>query len=180
MKIGTRVVFTVLMLFIIALCTGIILAAFNVISPEIVMGLAYGFTMTDFKYVWAGAALIIALTCLGLIFFRSKKKTTKSVVLESDNGSSIAVTTDAVREVANNYLRTVEGSSIQRIDVIPVGLKTIKLNVALSVKQGVEVPVLTGKVKEEVKTYLEQYCGVLANEVNLKVLPQKPVAVSNQ
>ena len=73
-----------------------------------------------------------------------------------------------------------EGIFIQRIDIVPLAYKSIRLNLAISVRPEVQVPELTKRISEEIKQYVETYSGISADQLHIRILPLKqnpPAAV---
>lgn len=56
MKVGTRIVFSILMLAIIGVCALIITAALGYIAPQNIEMLYNGFIFGGYSYIWAIAA----------------------------------------------------------------------------------------------------------------------------
>lgn len=175
MSVGTRIIFSLFMLVIILLCVGIILAAFGVIAATEVQALLNGLLLTDFKYIWAGAALLIIVLCICLLFFGIRKKTPvpRGVVLEENISGNVEITTDALRELADTYLRTLNGIIINGISVVPIGFRSIRLEVRICVRPEVEIPPLTEKITAEIKEHFMTYAGISADEVRIRIMPMK-------
>lgn len=175
MSVGTRIVFSLFLIVILGICGLILAASFGAFAAEDILALAHGFTETGFKYIWAAAALLLGIVAIALLFFHSKEAPVNAVVLDTSADGSIAVTIEALRELANNYLKNVQGIVIQRIEIHPLGYKSLRLNLAISVRQEVQVPELSKRISEEIKSYIETYSGISADQVFIKILPLKPV-----
>lgn len=180
MSVGTRIVFSLFLIVILALCGLVIAASFGAFAVEDILALAHGFTDTGFKYIWAAAALFLAVIALCLLFFHTKEAPVTAVVLDNSADGSVAVSVEALRELANHYLKSVQGIVIQRIDIVPLAYKSIRLNLAISVRPEVQVPELTKRISEEIKQYVETYSGISADQLHIRILPLKqnpPAAV---
>lgn len=175
MSVGTRIIFTLFMLVIIALCVGIVLAAFGVIRPIDVQALVNGLLLTDFKYIWAGAAVLIVVLCICLLFFGIRKKTPvpRGVMLEENVSGSVEITTDALRELADTYLRQINGIIINGIGITPIAYRSVRLEVRICVRPEVEIPVLSEKITREIKEHFVTYAGISADEVRIRIMPMK-------
>ncbi len=173
MRIGTRIIFSLLLLFIMAVCVLVMLAAFDVISAKDVTALANGFTQTSYKYIWAAVAAVIIIVALPLLFFGIKKDEPTAVTLLAATDGRVDITVDAIKELTETYLNEVPDAVVQRILVVPVSYRTLKLRVYLSVRQGVEIPVLTSKISEELRAHIEKYAGLIADHVAIRVLPMR-------
>lgn len=117
MGVGTRIVFTIFLCIVMALCVAVIFASFGGFAEADMQALWNGFLNTGYKYIWAAAALVLFITALCLAFFgiRSKSPEPKAVVLEEDPDSSIRITLDALKELAARYLKDIPGVITGRI-----------------------------------------------------------------
>jgi len=173
MGVGTRIVFSIFIIIILGVCAGITLAAFGVFPAENVDRLISGFTDTGYKYIWAGAAIVLFAAGVILLFFGTKRVEPVSVLLLSSVDGSVSVSLDALRELAGRHLNEVSGIITQRIDIHPIGDRNVRVNLYLSVKPEVEIPVVTKTIADGVKGYIEKYSGINASYVSIKIQPIK-------
>jgi len=173
MRVGTRVLLSLFLLLVMAVCVLIILAAFGVVSSANVVALAEGFTETEYKYIWAGVALALIVVAIPLLFFGIKKDEPSSVTLASSTEGRVDITVEALKELAHCYLKDITEVIVQRVVVVPVSYRTLRMEIYLSVRTGAEIPAITTKISEEMRAYVEKFAGVLANQVTIFVLPQK-------
>ena len=173
MRAGTRVVFSLLMIIFIAVCAYVFCVGMGFID-------GYVFVLekdTDMliRYIVSIAAVVLALIAFCLLFFRAGKKDRAGnrVVLTQTEGASISVTTEAIKELASNYLKGIDGVTVQNIHIKPVSEKGIAVNSSLSVQKEIQIPQITQKITEEIKTYIELYSGATVENVNLSIQPQK-------
>ena len=182
MKIGTRFVFTVLMILIIGACGIIIAAAFGLIPSDTVMDVVNAFLNTEYKYFWVAGAALIAIVALCLIFFRKGKKAedknpvVERVILDETEAGGISVSVEAIKESAANYLKTLNGVTVQNIDIRPVEGRSAVGAVSMSVRQDISIPAITAKITSEIKEHVELYTGVELQQVFINILPQKATA----
>lgn len=179
MGVGTRIVFTVFLIVIIGVCIFVALAAFGMFPAADVDGLINGFN-TSYRYIWAAAAIVIAIVALCLMFFGIKKDEASSVVLVESADGSVSVTLEAIEELAQRHLNEIYGIIVQRIRSREVGPKTVRIDLFLSVKPETEMPAITKTVTEGVKKYVEQYSGILVTYVGIKILPIKQLQRPNR
>ena len=174
MSVGTRIVLSLFLIVIIAVCGLIIAATFGAFSADDIWALTAGFTETAYKYIWAAAAMLIALVAVCLLFFRSKKDApANAVMLETSEEGTVALTVDAIKELVNTYLKNISGLTVQRIEVLPVDFKKVRLNLAVAIRAEIPMHELVKQISDEVKVYVDTYAGVAAEQVNIKVMPQK-------
>ena len=74
MGVGTRIVFTIFLCIVMALCVAVIFASFGGFAEADMQALWNGFLNTGYKYIWAAAALVLFITALCLAFFGSAAK----------------------------------------------------------------------------------------------------------
>ena len=173
MKVGTRIVFSLLMVIFIAVCAYIFCISVGFIDGFI-------FYVDDsvelyIRYIIAVVAAFLAVIAFCLLFFRSGKsdKISNRVILAQTEGASISITTDAIKELAGNYLRSIDGINVNNITIKPVSETGVSVNSAISVEKDVQMPQITQRITEEIKAYIELYSGVSVEKVNLNVQPLK-------
>lgn len=174
MSVGTRIIFSIFILIILAVCAAVFLSVLELIDPAILQPVWNAFTDPVGKYVCAGVAAVLFVVGVCLLFFGSKKSAPPVVTLKNDPDGSVCLTVQAVEELALRCLTEVQGVTVQKIRITPAQVNAnVKVRVEYSVKNGVEIPGLSEKMKESLKQYLEQYAGVTAGVVELQVQPFK-------
>ena len=172
MKIGTRIIFTLFMVIILAVCACIIVSALGFVDISHAEALLNGFLYTDYKYIWAGAAALIFVVGVILLFFRKKAEPKSVVVLKNEDGS-VSITIDAIIELASRYLSGITGIVVEKIKISVITAGSIKVIIDLGVKQGVEIPAITAQIRTEIAEYILNYSGLTVNEVEIRVVPIK-------
>ena len=175
MGVGTRIVFTIFLLIVMALCVAIILASFGAFAQADLIALWEGFLNTGYKYIWAAAALVLFITALCLMFFgiRSKTPEPRAVVLEAGVDSSVSITLDALRELAARYLKDVSGVITNKIHLREAEEKSVHLKLELSARPDLEIPETVRKITAEIKEYMEKYSGIEVSHVEISMQPLK-------
>lgn len=175
MSVGTRIVFSVFILIILAVCAAVILSTLSLIDPAILQPIWNAFTDPAGKYLCAGIAAVLFVVGVCLLFFGSKKAAPPTVTLTADADGSVELTVQAVEELALRCLTEIQGVLVKRILIIPAAHTNanVKVKVEYCVKPGVEIPGLSGKIQTTLKEYLEKYAGLATENVELKVLPYK-------
>lgn len=175
MGIGTRIVFTIFLLIVMALCVAIILASFGGFARADLVALLNGFLDTGYKYIWAGAALLLFVTAACLMFFgiRGNGGEEKAVILETGLEGSVSITLDALKELAARYLKDVSGIITTGIDVKVVGERNVRLKLELSARPELEIPAATRQINTEIKDYVSKYSGIEISHVEIAMQPLK-------
>ena len=175
MRLGTRIVFSLFLLVVMGICVLVVLAVFGAITAENVIGLTNGFLETGYKFIWAAAALVLFICALCLLFFgsNSKEPTLKSVVLATSTDGTIEISTDALRELADTYLKDISGIFVQKIVVHAKEYRSLRITVYLSVRKEVEIPMITAQISQGIREYIETFSGIEASEVMIRVMPNK-------
>jgi len=171
MGVGTRIVFTLFLVVIIAMCVVVCLAALNVISTAQIERLYNGFIGTNYRYIYAGVAVVLAIVALCLMFFGRKGRTVEptTVVLEASADGSVHVSVDALKELCARYLNTVSGIIVQKITIHPVGDRNVRADIDIAVRPMTEVPVTSKEISDGIRTYVEQYSGIMVSDVRIRI-----------
>jgi len=178
MSVGTRIVFSIFILIILAFCAAIFLSVLELIDPAILEPLWNAFTHSVGKYVCAAVAAVLFVVGVCLLFFGSKKPVAPTVTLTESADGSVSLTVQAVEELALRCLTEQQGIVVQKITVIPAAHvnANVKLIVQYCTKPGIELPGLSEKLKGDLKQYLEKYAGLTTGSVELQIEPYKTPA----
>lgn len=184
MGVGTRILFTLVMLFIIFVSLVILGVSFGLIPARNVQELANGLLYTGYKYIWAGAAVLLIVICAPLMFFGRNKGekddrssvfvNQKSVTLLETASGSVSVTVSAIKELARRYLASVVGLMSYDVNVSVNEERTVNLSVNVTFRPEVIIPEVTANISKGLTEYINLYSGIVVNEVTIDVLPTKP------
>ena len=174
MSVGTRIVFTLFILVILALCAGVFLTTLGLIDYAIVEPVVNAFTDPVGKFVCAAVAIVLFVVGVCLLFFGIKKSAPAQVTLVADANGSVNLTVQALEELALRCLTEVNGIIVQKIVIIPAtAAANIKIRVEFSVKPGVEMPGLSESIKKKLSEYVKKYSGVTVDAIDINVVPYK-------
>ena len=183
MGVGTRILFTLVMLFIIFVSLVIIGVSFGLIPAESAQELANGLLYTDYKYIWAGASVLLIVICAPMIFFGTRKSggeapasfvNQKSVTLLETADGSVSITVSALTELARRYLASVAGLMSYEVYVSVNEERTINLKVSVTFRPEIVIPEVTANISKGLTEYINLYSCILVSEVAIDVLPTKP------
>lgn len=174
MKIGTRVVFTLFLLVVLALCAGVLVTTLGLVEYAAVEPIVNAFTDPVGRYACAGVAAVLFVVGVCLMFFGGKKAEPMQVTLRTDANGSVVLTVKAIEELAMRCLTEVSGILVERIAIQPaVGTANVKITVRFSVKAGVKMPNLSETIRTKLAEYIKQYSGVTADVIDLCIVPFK-------
>ena len=176
MKVGTRIVFSLFIIVILAACAAIIVSALGFVDIQHAQGLMNGFLYSDYKYIWAGAAAVLFVAGVALLFFGTKKAEPETVELLQTAECSVSITLAAIEELAARYLAGITGVLVQKIAVHAVSAGVIKVVLHLCVKPGVEIPGVTEQIRKEAAEYIDKFSGLTVNNVEIRIMPLKNTA----
>ena len=167
MGVGTRILFTLVMLFIIFVSLVIIGVSFGLIPAESAQELANGLLYTDYKYIWAGASVLLIVICAPMIFFGTRKS-------GGEAPASFVNQKSALTELARRYLASVAGLMSYEVYVSVNEERTINLKVSVTFRPEIVIPEVTANISKGLTEYINLYSGILVSEVAIDVLPTKP------
>jgi len=177
MGVGTRIIFTLFILIILALCAGVFLTTLGLIDYAAVEPIVNAFTDPVGKYACAGVAVVLFVVGVCLLFFGIKKAAPAQVTLVSDANGSVNLTLQAIEELSMRCLTEVSGIIVQKIVIIPAAaMANVKIRVEFCVKAGVEMPGLSENIKKKLSDYVKQYSGVTVDAIDLSIVPYKAPA----
>ena len=174
MGVGTRIIFTLFILVILALCAGVFLTTLGLIDYAAVEPIVNAFTDPVGKYACAGVAAVLFVVGVCLLFFGIKKSAPAHVELVSDANGSVCLTLQAIEELALRCLTEITGITVQKIVIIPAAAAAnVKIRVEFCVKSGVEMPGLSENIKKKLSEYVKKYSGVTVDMIDLNIVPYK-------
>lgn len=173
MGVGTRVIFSIFLLLVIGVCGIIIFAALGGFPEENMMELFRGFTETNFRFIWLGAAAVMLVVAVCLLFFgiRHREIAPVNILLNALADGSVSISIGAMQELIGRYLNTVKGIVPQRIEIRPLSERNIRVNIYLTVRPDISIPDLTKQITSEVREHIMKYSGVNASYVEIMVQP---------
>lgn len=173
MKVGTRIVLTVFLLIVIALCVFVILAALGVLPAANLDMLYSGFRDTNFKYLYVVGGLVLLIVAFCLMFFGMTKSAPNEVVLAVTGGGTVSITVEALKELADRSLKETREILVQNIRVRPISERNASIQVDLAFKPESDIPAVSEQVSEKLKDDIEKYSGILISDIKLRVYPLK-------
>ena len=174
MRVGTRIIFSIFILIILAVCAAVFLTVLELIDPEILQPIWNAFTDPVGKYACAAVAVVLFVIGVSLLFFGTKKAAPSMVTLVNNPDGSVSLTVQAVEELTLRCVTEIQGITVQKIQITPANVNAnVRVKVEYCVKNGVEIPGLSEKIKVTIKEYLEKYAGITAGVVELQVVPYK-------
>jgi len=179
MSVGTRIIFSLFVLLMAAVCIFICLTSLGVLAEDDLLAMVGGITADNgLQYAWAAGTLVLAVVGLILLFFGiGKKKTPSQVMLVCGEGCQVLVSTEALRELAMRCLATNQELTVQKLQVLPGEERTAKLHMEAAVKAETVIPDVTAQVSQKLKEYFAQYCGLELVLVDIKILPARQQTV---
>lgn len=171
MKMGTRVVLTVYLIAVIALC-GFILATLAGLVPVSALS---DFTNTVgggsiwFKILYAVIAIVVILVSFLLMFFgMGKAPMPKTADIATFESGSIRITLKAIEELVERFVH--ENKNIR-------GLKTavithdnfLDINIDISVLPDANIPEVTKELQSGVAAYIQEHTGITVKQIQIMV-----------
>lgn len=171
MKAGTRVLFTIFLIIIIAACLFVIATLFGLVDTSYISDVAY--TMTSdamgLKILYAAIAVVLIIIALILMFFGIRKGQPKTVCVASTENGNVVITVKALEELVDRYLGHMKHLKEVRQKVISYN-EYIVSDVQIEVEYGVEIPPLTKELQDGLKEELEKLTGITVQQVRVSVM----------
>ncbi|MEG2360902.1 MAG: alkaline shock response membrane anchor protein AmaP [Christensenella sp.] len=171
MKVGTRVVLTVYLIAVIALC-GFMLATIGGFLP--------GSNLKDFtntaiggaifyKILYAVIAIVMIIISFMLMFFGTGKaaapKTAKVATFES---GSVLITIKAIEELVERHVHENKNVKGLKTCVFSRG-ESIDISLEICVLPDVDIPAVTKELQTGLNAYIQEHTGILVNESKIMV-----------
>lgn len=171
MKVGTRVVLTIYLIAVIALC-GFILATIGGLIPGSDLS---NFTNTVingsiwFKILYAVIAVVVIIVSFMLMFFGAgKAPAPKTAKVASFESGSILITVKAIEELVERYVH--ENKSVKGLHTNVISHEdTLDIAIDICVLPDVDIPAMTKELQSGLAAYIQEHTGITVNETKIMV-----------
>jgi len=170
MSMGKKVLLTVYLVVITALCVVLLCAIFGAVDQQhITNSIATMFEGSiGYRILYAAIAIILIIVGVFLIFFDFGKKNLKAVKIASVENGSIMITVKAIEELVSKYLK--KETSIKEIrSSVSTFDEYVEINVDLSIHAGVNIPETTMSLHEGLRQSIESQTGIAVKDVKILV-----------
>lgn len=179
MKVGTRVVLTVYLVVVIALC-GFILATLAGLVPGSILS---DFTSTVnngaiwFKVLYAVIAIVVIIVSFMLMFFGAgKAPAPRTANIATFESGSIRITVKAIEELVERFVHEERNVKGLRTEVVSHD-DSLDINMDISVLPDSDIPAVTKALQSGVSTYIQEHTGITVNEIKIMVTGLKENSV---
>ncbi|MEA4853593.1 MAG: alkaline shock response membrane anchor protein AmaP [Christensenella sp.] len=170
MKTGTRVVFTIYLIAVIALCLFILGTIAGVIGPQNLTNFAHTAINGSiwFKILYAVIAIIVVIISFILMFFGTGKTTPKTAKVAVFESGSILITIKAIEEIVERYVR--EKKEVKGLKTTVVSYNdTIDINLDISVLPDADIPQITKELQAGLVDYVQKSTGITVKQTKIMV-----------
>lgn len=179
MKVGTRVVLTIYLVAVIALC-GFILATLGGLVPGSALS---DFTNTVlngaiwFKVLYAVIAIVVIIVSFMLMFFGTgKAPAPKTASIATFDSGSISITVKAIEELVERYVHENKNVKGLKTNVVSHD-SSLDINMEICVLPDSDIPAVTKELQSGVSEYIQQHTGITVSEVKIMVTGLKENSV---
>ena len=170
MKVSTRIILSIYLLAVIALCLFILAIIFGLLPAEILTQITTTIIDGSIWYraihvVIFGAMLVIGIC---LMFFGIKKEQPKTAVIASFEIGKISIAISALEELAGKFVRQTGAVKGVATRVLSLG-DQIEINVKISILPDVSIPDITQDLQAGLINYIESYTGIKVKQAKIMV-----------
>ncbi|MBE5759528.1 MAG: alkaline shock response membrane anchor protein AmaP [Clostridiales bacterium] len=176
MGVFTRILFTLLLFAVLGLCLLVFMSGFGFIGDELLMSV-FGLYQAN-KILFAIGAGLIFIFCFPMLFFGILKKKEKGVRVENGGEGGVMITVPAIVDLAARYLANVPAIHAEKINILPLRGKTVKINLRLSTKPETDIPQTTEKVNSGIREYIKKYAGIEVSAVDIRIVPARNMQIA--
>lgn len=170
MKVSTRIIFTIYLLVVVALCLfvlGIIFGLLPAVSlSQVTDTVMNGGIWFKALYVCIFGVMLVAGVCL--MFFGIRKEQPKTAVIASFESGKISIAISALEELAAKFVKQTGAIKGVGIKVVPVG-DGVEINVKISILPDVSIPQITQDLQAGLINYIETYSGIKVAQAKVMV-----------
>lgn len=172
MKMGTRIIFTVFILVVVAFCVFLLGTLFGAIDSGILSNMSGVLTSGgELGYQFLAAVILIAMIVVGilLVFFGMFKKSQKTATVAMLENGNILITVKAVEDLIDRYMKEEKQIRGTHITVTPYG-ESIDISLEVSVTQEADIPALTNELQNGLTEYVHKHTGLAVKKNEIVVM----------
>ncbi len=171
MGTGTRALFTVFLVAVIALCVFVLGTLFGLVPVTYIDGIARTVSVGGFWYKFLYAAILIVVVVVGfmLMFFGVRKKAPKTAKIAVFESGSIVITVKAIEELVEKYVREVKSIKGLHSNVVSYN-DYIDINVEIAVQPGSDIPELTKDLQFGLAEAIQKQTGITVKQTKISVM----------
>lgn len=170
MKVSTRIIFTIYLLAVAALCLFVLGVIFGLlpagnlsqVTDTIIGG---GFWLKALYVCIFGVVLVVGIC---LMFFGIRKEQPKTAVIASFESGKISIAISALEELAAKFVKQTGAIKGVGIKVIPAG-DGVEISVKISILPDVSIPQITQDLQAGLINYIETYSGIKVTKAKVMV-----------
>ena len=161
MKVSTRVIFSIYLVAVIALCLFVLAVIFGFIPAASLSQVTDTIVNGGFWYKVLYVCMfgVVVIVGVSLLFFGIKKQTPKSAVIASFESGNISIAVSALEELAAKFIKQTGAVKGMGIVITPVS-EGVEINVKISVLPDVSIPQITQDLQDGLINYIETYSGI--------------------
>ncbi|MEG2957245.1 MAG: alkaline shock response membrane anchor protein AmaP [Christensenellaceae bacterium] len=171
MKTSTRVIFTVYLVAVIALCVFVLGIIFKFVSADHIANFIYTINngAIGFKILYIAISIVvIAISCI-LMFFGIKKDSPKTAKIAVFESGSIVITIKAIEEMVERYVR--ENKNVKGLRTVVVSYDSyVEIDIEVSVLPEVDIPEITKELQAGLIAYIQTHTGIDVKQTKISIM----------
>lgn len=170
MKTGTRIVFTVYLIAVIALCVFLLGILAGLFTPNSLSDFVY--TLQNgaiwYKILYAVIGIVVIIVSFMLMFFGTGKVTPKTAKVAVFDSGSILITVKAIEELVERFVHEKKEVKGLKTNVISYD-DAIDINIDICVLPDVDIPEVTKDLQSGLADYVQQHTGITVRQTKIMV-----------
>jgi len=170
MKVSTRIIFTIYLLAVVALCLFVLGTIFGLLPSgplsQVTDTLLNGGIWFKVLYSCIFGAVLVVGVCL--MFFGIKKEQPKTAVIASFETGIISIAISALEELAAKFVKQTGAIKGVGVRVVPVG-DGVEIISKISILPDVSIPKITQDLQAGLINYIETYSGIRVAQAKVTV-----------
>ncbi len=170
MKTGTRIVFTVYLFAVIALCVFLLGILAGIFRPDSLSDFIYTMQngMIWYKVLYAVIGIVVIIVSFMLMFFGTGKVTPKTAKVAVFDSGSILITVKAIEELVERFVHEKKEIKGLKTNVISYD-DAIDINIDVSVLPDVDIPEVTKDLQAGLADYIQKHTGITVKQTKIMV-----------
>nr|WP_122013526.1 alkaline shock response membrane anchor protein AmaP [Maliibacterium massiliense] len=167
---GRRLCLVVLMLACIALSLAAIALVWYAPLYDLVLDYA-----TRMVIPWYVAAIVTAVALAALVmafvllFMGARKKTPEDILVRSDEGGKVIISTQAVSALVQSAVKPIAELRDMRVRILPRE-RSVDIEMKVIVRPETDIPAVTEKMQQDIRSYVGAHTGIGVGTVNIAVV----------
>ena len=170
MKVSTRIILTIFLIVVIALCLFLLATMFRLIDADYLTLSVQTMLLGNigFKILYAAIFVVMIVVAFMLMFFGIKKERAKTAEIKTFESGRVSIAIPALEELVRKYIRETPDISLEEVRV-DYASAALKIAMKVSMPCNISIPETTELAQNGLREYIQTHSGIAVSDIKMIV-----------